>query len=193
MVAANSDMTKIAVTALGKDLKPYLRIYCIDGSVAESGLGTLDQDIVLNPTGLSFSPDGSRVAVAFEQRGEMSIVTGMASGDGTASLAFVGIESVALGIMPPDASNPDSAPPQNQLVWLAGGDYWLYGRTMILDGSTQRKKGTLYLEQQILQQTIVDGRQLFALVSTEHGKAMIRATIDTSALAGTAPPATTKP
>ena len=65
---------------------------------------------------------------------------------------------------------------------------------MIIDGSTQQKQGTIDLGQQVIQMTVTDGQKLCALVTTERGNVLVRATIATSATpAGTFDATTTRP
>ncbi|GEM_PF-3782418 len=209
MMASSTDLKSIAVTAFSQDGKGWLRIYHSDGTVADCDLRIRDRAVALNPTGLSFSPDGTKVAASFERPGAMSILTCPATSNDTATPAFDGTASFTLGIKPPErdpmnprdtnprdrdmASRDTAPPPQNQLVWLAGGDRWLYGR-MIIDGPTQQKQGTIDLGPQVLQMTITDGEKLCALVTTERGNVLVRATIATSATpAGTIDATTSRP
>lgn len=213
------DLKHIALTAITQDGKAWLRVYSSNGAVADSDLRITDRNVALNPTGISFSPDGTQVAASFERPGAMSILTCPATGKDVATPAFDGNASFALGIKPADASEigrdvnprnrdmgprPDrdmgfrdrdtsGPPPQNQLVWLSGGDRWLYG-TMVIDGPTQQKQGTIDLGQQVKQLNITEGEKLMALVGTDRGNVLVSATIATSATAPSATqPATPKP
>ena len=116
MMASSPDLKSIAVTAFGQGGKAWLRIYHSDGTVADCDLRITDRLVALNPTGLSFSPDGMKVAVSFERPGAMSILTCAASGDDTATPAFDGTASFTLGIKPPerDAMNPRDTSPRDR-------------------------------------------------------------------------------
>ena len=225
LFTASPDLKHIALTAITQDGKTWLRVYSSDGTVADSDLRITDRAVALNPTGISFSPDGTQVAASFEPPGAMLIRTCPAAGGNAATPAFDGSASFTLGIKPSDAGdmgpggdhnmNPrdrdfgpggprggdrnmgfrdtSGPPPQNQLVWLAGGDRWLYG-SMIIDGPTQLKQGTIELGQQVKQLYITEGEKLMALVGTDRGNMLVCATIATSAApAGITEPATTRP
>lgn len=235
LFTASADLKHIALTAITQDGKAWLRVYSSDGTVADSDLRDMDRTVALNPTGISFSPDGTQVAASFEGPGAMFIRTCPATGRDAATPAFDGNASFTLGIKASDAGdmgprgnrdmNPrdprdrdfgpgggpgggpgsprgggnmgfrdtSGPPPQNQLVWLAGGDRWLYGM-MVIDGLRTQKQGTIELGQQVKQLYITEGEKLMALVGTDRGNMLVCATIATSpAPAGTAESATTRP
>jgi hypothetical protein len=186
MVVLSADGTMAAVTAADTQGKrSFLRVYTSSGKVFDHEL-PMAAKVALDPVGLSFSPDGAKVAVACVAQGQTSIFSCATLGNDRAVRAwFTDAGSTGTGSGETKSGTAARVIRTNELTWLAGGDHWLYGK-MIADGPTRRYLGTVDLGQTTAQQTVVNGQQLMALVN--NGSAVIQATIIAASSAETADP-----
>ena len=90
---------------------------------------------------------------------------------------------------PKEAEKRTEPARENQLVWLAGGDMWLYGR-MVIDGGTQRSLGTIEGNAKS-PVAVIRGQQIMTMAPAGRGMGLLRATIVGTTTPST--PAATEP
>lgn len=191
MVALSPDNSMLAVPVVDRNGDAAIRVYFstpnarpVDHPISIDFRGVDFRDAVLDPTGICFSPDSKQVAVAYGKKGLTQIYRCPAGTPDPMELA-TSIMGEGLGVVSgerPAGGRPGEPLPmrENSLVWLQGGDYWLYGK-QIADGERLRFIGTIDLGQPIRQWTVFDGRTLVALVGDSGSTALIQATISPTA------------
>ena len=165
VVTYTRDLSHVAVINTARET-PVLEIYEVPATglpraATQILLDGVDAALAARPSAVALSPDHTRVAVTFEQKGQLVLMLwDAATGASLANYVFPG------GLDLPASTQVN---PQRSLVWLADPNVLLYAGNVVFDPNTGRCFGSLALGD-VAQVLPVGGRSMLVELAAPGGR-----------------------
>lgn len=156
IVTYSRDLSRVAVINTARET-PVLEVYQVPAigpalDPVQMPLDGVDAALAARPSAVALSPDNTRIAVTFEQKGQLVLMLWDAT-TGT---------PLAVYVFPGGLDLPAStqANPQRSLVWLADPYVLLYAGNVVFDANSGRCFGSLALGD-VVQALPIGGRSMW--------------------------------
>ena len=185
VVTYTRDLAKVVVINTARET-PVLEIHQVlptdrPPETIQMPLDRVDPALAARPSAVAFSLDNKRIAVTFEQKGQLVLMVWDATtGASQAAYAFPG------GL---DLPATTQANPQRSLVWLADPDVLLYTGNVVFDPTSGRCFGSLSLGE-VTQVLPMSGRSIWVEMAATPGRHRLVKVTLSSQVAPVVPPAT---
>ncbi len=165
VVTYTRDLSHVAVINTARET-PVLEIYQVPATGLPAAatqilLDGVDAALAARPSAVALSPDHTRVAVTFEQKGQLVLMLwDAATGTSLANYVFPG------GLDLPASAQVN---PQRSLIWLADPSVLLYAGNVAFDPNTGRCFGSLALGD-VVQVLPIGGRSMWVELVEAGGR-----------------------
>lgn len=165
VVTYSRDLSHVAVINTAREM-PVLEIYQVPVTglpprPVQILLDGVDAALAARPSAVALSPDNGRVAVTFEQKGQLVLMLWDATtGTSLADYVFPG------GL---DLPGSTQANPQRSLVWLGDPNALLYAGNVVFDPNSGRCFGSLSLGE-VAQVLPIGGRSMWVELAATAGR-----------------------